>query len=120
MLKLQEETNLTLISDEELLLIQKFWKAARDPDDGRGVARIVNKQKGLVMTNLKEVNRLRDLQEQVAQEKQISVETLRRLLAKVEEYSEYERPRGLQDDMLNILRDDLAQQSLAESSSKPL
>ncbi len=34
--------------------------------------------------------------------------TLRRLLAKVEEYSESHRAHGLPDDLLNILKDDLA------------
>jgi len=38
LLALQEEVGLQLISPEELLLIQQMWKAARDPDDGRGVA----------------------------------------------------------------------------------
>jgi hypothetical protein len=41
LLKLQEKIGLTLITSEELLLVQQLWKAARDPDDGRGVARIV-------------------------------------------------------------------------------
>jgi DNA sulfur modification protein DndC len=45
LLALQEEIGLQLISPEELLLIQQMWKAARDPDDGRGVARIVNEQR---------------------------------------------------------------------------
>jgi len=44
LLTLQEETGMELISPEELLLIQQMWKDARDPDDGRGVARIVNKR----------------------------------------------------------------------------
>lgn len=48
LLQLQEETGLSLITPEELLLIQQMWKAARDPDDGRGVARIVNKQRGII------------------------------------------------------------------------
>jgi hypothetical protein len=80
-----------------------MWKAARDPDDGRGVARLVNRQKGVVMSDWKETNRLRELQEEVAGEKNISPDTLRRLLAKVEEYSESHRAFGLPDDLLNIL-----------------
>ena len=107
LLALQEETGLPLISPEELLLIQQMWKAARDPDDGRGVARLVNRQKGVVMSDWKETNRLRELQEEVAGEKNISPDTLRRLLAKVEEYSESHRAFGLPDDLLNILKDDL-------------
>ena len=108
LLQLQEETGLTLITPEELLLIQQMWKAARDPDDGRGVARIVNRQRGIVMsTDLKELNRLRELEEEVAREKGINAGTLRRMLAKVEEYSESHRAHGLPDDLLNILKDDL-------------
>lgn len=108
LLKLQEETELTLITPEELLLIQQQWKAARDPDDGRGVARIVNKQRGVIMSaDLKELNKLRELEEEVAREKSIDANILRRMLAKVEEYSEYVHARGLQEDLLNILKDDL-------------
>ena len=112
LLKLQEEVGLALISPEELLLIQQSWRAARDPDDGRGVARIVNKQRGVIMnTDLNELNRLRELEDEVALEKGIDPETLRRMLAKVEEYSESHRAHGLPDDLLNILKDDLDQQS---------
>jgi DNA sulfur modification protein DndC len=68
LLKLQEETGLTLITPEELLLIQQLWKAARDPDDGQGVARIVNKQRGVAMnTDLNELNRIRELEEKIAE-----------------------------------------------------
>jgi DNA sulfur modification protein DndC len=67
LLKLQEEIGLTLITPEESLLVQQMWKAARDPDDGRGVARIVNKQRGVVMnTDLNQLNRLREMEEEVA------------------------------------------------------
>jgi DNA sulfur modification protein DndC len=107
LLKLQEETGLKLISEDELFLIQQFWKSARRPDDGGGVARIVTRQKGIIMGDWKETNRLRELQEQVAAEKGIRADTLRRLLAKVEEYSESHRAVGLPDDLLNILKDDL-------------
>jgi len=113
LLKLQEETALTLITPEELLLIQQMWKAARDPDDGRGVARIVNKQRGIIMNaDLKELNRLRQMEEEVADEKNVNADTLRRMLAKVEEYSESNRAHGLPDDLLNILKDDLAEQAV--------
>jgi len=111
LLNLQAETGLTLISEEELLLIQQCWKTARDPDDGRGVARIVNRNQGLLMNDLKEASRLRELQEEVARETGISADTLRRLLAKVEEYSESQRAMGLPDDLLNILKDDLERQT---------
>ncbi|MFM2196655.1 MAG: hypothetical protein RLZZ505_87 [Verrucomicrobiota bacterium] len=107
LLQLQEETGMQLISEEELLLIQKFWKAARDPDDGRGVARIINRIKGVHMVDIKEAGRLRELQEEVALEKDISPDILRRMLAKVEDYSESHRAMGLPDDLLNILKDAL-------------
>ena len=115
LLKLQEETGLIVITPEELLLIQQMWKAARDPDDGRGVARIVTRQRGIIMSaDLKELNRLRELEEEVAREKTINADTLRRMLAKVEEYSESHRAHGLPDDLLNILKDDLEAQSTSK------
>ena len=55
----------------------------------------------------KEFNRLRELQEEVCREKGISADALRRMLGKVEEYSESHRAMGLPDDLLNILNDDL-------------
>ncbi len=114
LLVLQEEVRFQLISPEELLLIQQLWKAARDPDDGRGVARIINKQRGVIMsTDLNELNRLREMEEEVAREKGIDAETLRRMLAKVEEYSESHRAHGLPDDLLNILKDDLEHESVS-------
>ena len=108
LLRLQEEVQLQLISPEELLLIQQMWKAARDPDDGRGVARIVNRQKGVIMNaDLSELSRLHEMEDKIAAEKGINPETLRRMVAKVEEYSESHRAHGLPDDLLNILKDDL-------------
>jgi DNA sulfur modification protein DndC len=108
LLNLQEDVGLKLISPEELLLIQQMWKAARDPDDGRGVARIVNRQKGVIMNaDLSELNRLREMEDKIAAEKGINAETLRRMVAKVEEYSESPRAHGLPGDLLNILKDDL-------------
>jgi len=107
LLALQEETHLQLITPEELLLVQQMWKAARDPDDGRGVARIVDKQRGGIMNaDLKELNKLREMEDEVARDKGINVDILRRMLAKVEEYSESHRAMGLPDDLLNILKDD--------------
>lgn len=116
LLKLQEETGLELISEDELFLIQQFWKAARKPDDGGGVARIINSQKGILMSDWKETNRLRDIQEEVTLEKGISADTMRRLLAKVEEFSESHRAMGLPDDLLRILKDDLDQERPTETS----
>ena len=60
-------------------------------------------------TDLNELNQLRQLEEEIAREKGIDVDTLRRLLAKVEEYTESHRAFGLPDDLLNILKDDLAE-----------
>lgn len=67
------------------------------------------RQKGILMSDWKETNRLRELQEEVAAEKGIRADTLRRLLAKVDEYSESHRAFGLPDDLLSILKDDLAE-----------
>jgi DNA sulfur modification protein DndC len=78
LLALQEEVGFKLISDDELFLIQQQWKSARRPDDGGGVARIVTRQKGILMSDWKETNRLRELQEEVAAEKGIRADTLRR------------------------------------------
>lgn len=57
--------------------------------------------------DLKELNRLREMEETVAREKSINADILRRMIAKVEEYSESHRAHGLPDDLLNILKDDL-------------
>ena len=62
-------------------------------------------------TDLKELNHLRKLEETVAQEKSINADILRRMLAKVEEYSESFRAQGLPDDLLNILKDDMEMNS---------
>jgi len=58
-------------------------------------------------SDLNELNRLRELEEKVAREKGINAETLRRTIAKVEEYSETHRARGLPDNLLKILEDEL-------------
>ena len=110
-----EPEQLQVISEDELFLIQKFWKAARQPDDGGGVGRIVTRQKGIVMSDWKETSRLRELQEEVASEKGIRADTLRRLLETVEQYSESHRAFGLPDKLLDILKDDLSQRSRQES-----
>jgi DNA sulfur modification protein DndC len=115
LLKLQEDTGLNLISEEELLLIQQLWKSARRPDDGGGVARIVTRQKGIIMSaDLKELNKLREMEDEIAREKNVNPDILRRMLAKVEEYSESHRAHGLPDDLLSILKDDLAEQTAAK------
>ncbi|MCX5828033.1 MAG: DNA phosphorothioation system sulfurtransferase DndC [Deltaproteobacteria bacterium] len=117
LLNLQEELSLTLISPEELLLIQQMWKTARDPDDGQGVARIINEQRGVIMnTDINELNSLREMEEKVAQELGVRADTLRRMLAVVEGYSESHRAYGLQDDLLNALKDDLDSQAAEQGT----
>jgi DNA sulfur modification protein DndC len=92
-----------------------LWKAARDPDDGRGMARIINKQRGIIMNaTLSELNRLREIEDEVTKELDVRSDTLRRLLAKVEEYNESHRAHGLPDDLLNILKDDLFRRNAEE------
>ena len=108
LLGLHEETGLRLISDDELFIIQQLWKSARRPDDGGGVARIVTRQKGVIASELKEVERLRELEDQVAAEKGVRAERLRRMIGKVDEFSESHRAVGLPDDLLPILKDDVA------------
>lgn len=54
-------------------------------------------------------NRLRELQEEVAAEKSIRADALRRLLAKVDEYSGSRRAFSLPDDLLAILEDGLTE-----------
>jgi hypothetical protein len=61
------------------------------------------------MSDWKETNRLRELQAHIAAEKGIRADTLRRLLAKVDEFSESHRAFGLRDDLLAIFKDDLAE-----------
>lgn len=107
LLELQTQTGLRLITDDELFLIQQIWRGARDPDDGRGVARLVNQQRGLPMNDLRQTARLRKLETEVAEEKGLSAETLTRLVGKVEEYSEMQRARNLQIELQRILQDDL-------------
>ena len=107
LLRLQQETGLQLIIDEELLLIQKHWKAARDPDDGRGVARILNEVRGLPMNDPRETARLRELEDEVALEKKLSARTLQRLVETVENYSESHRAIGLPGELMRILKDDV-------------
>jgi c-di-GMP-related signal transduction protein len=62
-------------------------------------------------TDLNQLSSLRKIEEDVAKELDIRADTLGRMLAKVEEYSESHKARGLPDDLLNILKDDLEIQS---------
>lgn len=115
LLALQQQTGLQLLTDDELLLIQQHWKGARDPDDGRGVARLVNEMRGLPMNDVRETARLRRLEAEVAEEKGLKAATLQRLVAKVEEYSESHRAYGLQAELTRILQDDLRGEGPATS-----
>jgi DNA sulfur modification protein DndC len=65
----------------------------------------------IMNTDLKQLNSLRKIEEEVAAEVGVRVDTLARMLAKVEEYSESRRAQGLPDDLLNILKDDIEMQS---------
>ena len=56
------------------------------------------------------------MEDEVATELDVRADTLRRLLAKVEEYSESHRAHGLPDDLLNILKDDLYRRETAEET----
>jgi hypothetical protein len=84
----------------------KSGKALETLAMGRCVANR-KRQKRIVMSDWKETNRLRELQEEVASENGIRADTLRRLLEKVDQFSESHRASGLPDDLLNILKDDL-------------
>lgn len=116
LLALQERTGLAVISDEELHLIQTFWNSARNPDDGMGVANIIHLQKGVPMPDLRDESQLRIIESEVATEKKILTETLRRLVAKVEEYGESHRAQGLPDELLQILQDELRERKENESA----
>jgi DNA sulfur modification protein DndC len=107
LIQLEATTKLELLSQEELFLIQRFWKSARDPDDGYGVARIVSEQRGTPMSDPKQEDKLRELEESISAESGISAATLRRMLAKVADYGESHRAFGLPDELLQILQDDL-------------
>ncbi|MBC7367885.1 MAG: DNA phosphorothioation system sulfurtransferase DndC [Undibacterium sp.] len=115
LLALQQETELRLITDEELLLIQQMWKGARDPDDGRGVARILNAQSGLPMNDVRKTSRLRRLEAEIAEEQNLNADTLLRLVSKVDEYSESQRAHGLQAALRSILEDDLRESGASQS-----
>ena len=107
LLALQDEMNLPLISEEELHWIQTFWNSARNPDDGSGVVNIIYQQKGDSMPDVRDDTYLKDIEQEVVQQKGISLETLTRLVKKVEEYGESHRAHGLPEELIQILQDDL-------------
>ncbi|MFN3408483.1 MAG: hypothetical protein ACK45B_05795 [Limisphaerales bacterium] len=73
----------------------------------------MNRQKGTLMSDWEETNRLRELQEEVAAEKGIRADTLRRLLAKVDESSESHRAFSLPDVVLSIMMNEMAERAVA-------
>ena len=85
----------------------RFGAERAVPDDGRGVARLVNEQRGIPMNDNPQTARLRKLEAKVAEEKGLSAETLQRLVGKVEEHSEMQRAHGLLQDLHRILQDDI-------------
>jgi DNA sulfur modification protein DndC len=107
LLELQNNTKIKVISDEELHWIQTLWKSMRNPDNGDGVANIITQQQGATMPVNDDSSYLRSIEQEVAEEKGISLNTLQRLIGKVEEYGESHRALGLQEDLLQILQDDL-------------
>ena len=72
------------------------------------------------MSPSKEADWLRELEETVAREQGISIDTFRRLLAKVEAYSESHRAFGLQDELLLILQEDLRGTHDSEPPKEPV
>jgi hypothetical protein len=63
------------------------------------------------MPDISDDSQLTSIEQNVAGEKDISLETLRRLVAKVEEYGESHRAVGLPDELLQILQDDLRERA---------
>lgn len=109
LLEIQKSTKLSLISAEELHWIQNFWNSSRNPDSGNSVASIVIQQQGETMSDecVNSKSYLRTIEEKVTEEKKISLDTLHRMVSKVEDYGERQKAMGLQDDLLQILQDDL-------------
>jgi DNA sulfur modification protein DndC len=111
LLALEKSTELPLISEEELHWIQTFWNSARGPDSGNGVASILSDQRGYAMPGSADDDELRKIEQETAAAKGVSLSTLRRLVAKVEEYGESHRAVGLQDELLQILQDELRERT---------
>lgn len=63
------------------------------------------------MPSDKDNDQLRKIEQEIATDKGISLDTLRRLVSKVEEYGESHRAVGLQDEILQILQDDLRERT---------
>lgn len=115
LLETQEEVGEELISDHELRLIQLAWRADRGADDGQGVLRILGGSSGIMpSTMMEKAERISQIEDDVATDRGVNVTTLRRLAAKVAEYNNHRRARGLKDELLNILVDDHSDEIQAE------
>ena len=82
-----------------------------------GVARIVNKQRGVPMKSTKQAQRLRTMVEDISDTRNLNPETMHRLVAKIEEFSESHRAAGLVSDLQRILQDDIRTEGAASSDS---
>jgi DNA sulfur modification protein DndC len=111
LLRLQQDMIMSIVTEEELHWIQLFWKSARCPDDGTGVAGLIFQQKGGSMPTLPDAQ-LSIIKKEVADEKGISIEILTRLIEKIEEYSESQRAQGLSNELRQILQDALNQNQM--------
>ena len=107
LLAVQKEVGYNVISEDELYWIQTYWKSSRKPDNGNGVANIILNKRSETMNEAETERTLANIAEEVALEKGVQIETLKRLVAKVDEYSESHRAQGLPDELLQILEDDL-------------
>jgi DNA sulfur modification protein DndC len=106
LLSLQQSTKIDIVSEDELHWIQVFWKSARNPDNGTGVADLIFQNRGESMPVPYE-DQLDETRQEVAKELEVSVETLVRLVEKIQEYSESHRKVNLDRDLKQILQDDL-------------
>ncbi len=109
LLKLEQNMGLSLIDSEELRLIQQFWKSARNPDDGIGVGRIINKIRGGNMEHntRDQLSRLQEMQDSICESMDLSSKTISRLLSVVEQHSEKHRAHGLPAQLIDILNDEV-------------
>jgi len=109
LLDLQKTTNLPVITEEELHWIQSFWKTARNPDDGLGVSKIMSQYSGIEIPN-KHSNMLKEVEIQIADKHDISLDILDRLIGKIKEYEDTSRATGLLNELEQILKDSLNEQ----------
>ena len=72
------------------------------------------------MNYSKALDRLREIEEAEARKRGLSVETFRRMLRKVEEYQDDFRAKGLPEELLEILKEDLRQRRRHRSRTWPM